>query len=91
MTWEQKLAAIKALSFNVALWMRKPGDWCVTGDGLERTDYCILEGSCITGAKTWVHDAITRCRIENILRFAEDIDQGVAMAATSTPGTGTAG
>lgn len=46
---------------------------------------------CITGAKAWVHDAITRCRIENILRFAEDTDQGAAMAATSTTGTGTAG
>lgn len=44
MTWEQKLAALNALS-QVALYMRKPGDWYVLASGIEVGDGHML-GSC---------------------------------------------
>lgn len=52
MTWEEKLAALNALSDNVtgaSLRMRKPGDWYVE-QNVEVKDGLILEGRYGNGA-----------------------------------------
>lgn len=51
LTWEQKMAACKALAENISLRMRKPGDWYVDHRGVEITDGVIASSGCV-GATT---------------------------------------
>lgn len=50
MTYEQKFAALGAISFNPALHMRKPGDWYVSLSGVERKEGGCLSSGCVSEA-----------------------------------------
>ena len=39
---------------------------------------------CVRGAKAWIHDAVTRCRIEHIIRFVDNAEEDITAAAAGT-------
>jgi len=48
MTYEQKFAALAAISPHPALHMRKPGDWYVLMPGVERKEGVCLSNGCVS-------------------------------------------
>ncbi len=50
MTYEQKFAALAALSPRPVIHMRKPGDWYVLMSGVERKEGGCLSSGCVSEA-----------------------------------------
>ncbi len=50
MTYEQKFAALAAISPRPALHMRKPGDWYVSLSSVERKEGACLSSGCVSEA-----------------------------------------
>lgn len=50
MNWEQKLDAITAISHDVSLRMRSPGNWYVSASGVSVSEKCFLVGAYGNGA-----------------------------------------
>jgi hypothetical protein len=50
MNWEQKVAALMALSSDVSIRMRAPGNWYISVRGVERKEGAMLSSGCVSEA-----------------------------------------